>query len=79
MNLAGAKGLFLRRLARKLRQIADRLEMEALVFGRTVLGDSALETSASTPPLTRSGLKSESSLTNPVPAGVLMSMKSRLS
>lgn len=72
MNLGGAKSLFLRTLAVKLRKVADLLEMEALEYGRTSSGVSVLETSASMPPLTRSARKSESSSTSPGRAVVLI-------
>jgi len=78
LNLTGAKAFFLRRLANKLRLIADRLEMEALVYGQTASGVSVLETSASMLPSTRSARRSESLLTSLAPAGVLTRTPSRL-
>ena len=53
MNLAGAKEFFLRRLANKLRQIADRLDLEALILrsGSTTVAKSATGMTVSQLPL----------------------------
>lgn len=78
LNLGGAKEVFLRRLANRLRNLADRLEMEALVYGRMSLGVSALETSAFTPLLMTNETKSGLSSTRTAPVEVPVLMRSKM-